>query len=317
MRCFHWSNSDRRFGFAWALGLSAAYVAVAVASGQPKACGPGAGPCDMPHQMPGCDDVDCCEAVCAVNPACCTVNWDVLCVQLAEKLCVGGGANVCAGAPEIFLGTTDFSTVNATTDGVETPGDCGPFGDEQVYHEIWFDYNADFTGTLQITTCEELGGSADYDSRLAAYETCTCPADNANFLGCNDDDPNNPCGDGGGGFHSTLDIPVTAGTCYKVRVGGFSDGDMGTGTLNLQPVGPPATGACCFLDGSCVDAATPAECAGLGGTFQGDKTECANVDCTPPKGANFFLDPAAFEAAVSAAGKISKATWNFKPNNLP
>ncbi|MCZ6543115.1 MAG: hypothetical protein O6768_05575 [Planctomycetota bacterium] len=239
----------------------------------------------MPHNTPGCDDVACCEAVCAVNPGCCSLQWDPLCVQLAAKLCVGGGANLCAGALEIFLGTTDFSTVNATTDGVETPGDCGEFGDEQVYHEIWFDYNADFTGVLQITTCEELGGSADYDSRLAAYETCTCPADNANFLGCNDDDPNNPCGTGAGGFHSTLEIPVTAGTCYKVRVGGFTEGDMGTGTLNLQPTGPLPTGACCFsADGSCMDAVTTVECAALGGDFQGAETDCAGVECpiAPP-----------------------------------
>ncbi|MCH8344113.1 MAG: hypothetical protein IH983_08995 [Planctomycetes bacterium] len=52
----------------------------------PEACGKGAGPCDMPHNMPGCDDVDCCAAVCNINPACCSQQWDALCVQIASKL---------------------------------------------------------------------------------------------------------------------------------------------------------------------------------------------------------------------------------------
>ncbi len=51
-------------------------------------------------------------------------------------------------------------------------------------------------------------------------------------LGCNDDDPLNPCGlfpD----FHSTVSVPVVLGQCYKVRIGGFSAGDSGTGIVNL------------------------------------------------------------------------------------
>ena len=306
MRRFHWSNSGRRFGFACALGLSAAYVAVTGASGQPQACGPGAGPCDMPHNMPGCDDVDCCETVCAVNPACCQQQWDALCVQLAAKLCVGGGANVCAGAPEIFLGNTDFSTVNATTDGVETPGDCGPFGDEQVYHEIWFDYNADFTGTLQITTCEELGGSADYDSRLAAYVTCTCPADNANFLGCNDDDPNNPCGTGGGGFHSTLEIPVTVGSCYKIRVGGFTEGDMGTGTLRLDPVNIPD--ACVNGIGDCLQVNGSVGCS--------DQACCAAICANNPDCCDVDWDQACADAAATDCGALPCGPIDTSAANL-
>ncbi len=79
----------------------------------------------------------------------------------------------------------------------------------------------------------------------------------------------------------------------------------------------PAVGACCTWDGSSVDVASQAECAALFGTYQGDGTDCLTADCTPPQGANFFLDPAAFEAALLATDKRSKASWNFKPNNLP
>ncbi len=40
---------------------------------------------------PGCTDVDCCEQVCAVDPFCCDVAWDGLCVKQANQICYGGG----------------------------------------------------------------------------------------------------------------------------------------------------------------------------------------------------------------------------------
>ena len=213
-----------------------------------------------------------------------------LVIAVAANDAVAGPPNDnCVDSIIITNGPTAYSTLGATTDGVETPGDCGVFGDENVHNEIWFDYNADFTGTLQITTCEQLGGSADYDSRLAAYETCACPADNANFLGCNDDDPNNPCGKGGGGFHSTLEIPVVSGTCYKIRVGGFSDGDVGTGTLQLNTSGPPpVVGACCIVTDCSI--LTEPECLAQGGIYQGDRTMCGGGQTFPSFPAAPLLD---------------------------
>ncbi len=100
-------------------------------------------------------------------------------------------------------------------------------------NDIWFNYNADFTGDLQISTCEQLNGSADFDTVLVVYDGCGC-APLAPILGCNDDDPVNPCGTGGGGFHSTVTVPVVAGNCYKIRLGGFSGGSAGTGILSLN-----------------------------------------------------------------------------------
>ncbi|MCH8151804.1 MAG: hypothetical protein IH830_05475 [Planctomycetes bacterium] len=148
----------------------------------------------------------------------------------------------CDRRSPIFNGPTPFTNISAITDGVDHgAGFCGPFGDGSVHNDIWYNYNADFTGTLQITTCEELGGAADYDTRIAAYDGCdvaACPP-SATVLGCNDDDPVNPCGTGAGGFHSTLAIPVVAGNCYKIRLGGFAEGDVGTGTLQLNKNPPP------------------------------------------------------------------------------
>lgn len=46
---------------------------------------------------PGCEDVDCCTAVCNVEAICCSVAWDKFCVALAEKICdnCGSGSNSC------------------------------------------------------------------------------------------------------------------------------------------------------------------------------------------------------------------------------
>lgn len=46
----------------------------------PLACGdPEAGDCCSPNGSESCDDVDCCEAVCACDPFCCDVGWDASC----------------------------------------------------------------------------------------------------------------------------------------------------------------------------------------------------------------------------------------------
>ncbi|MCH8153148.1 MAG: hypothetical protein IH830_12355, partial [Planctomycetes bacterium] len=49
----------------------------------------------------------CCCRVCDVNPACCTVGWDELCVELATKVC-GGAYHVVTAGAEI---TDSFTTI--------------------------------------------------------------------------------------------------------------------------------------------------------------------------------------------------------------
>jgi hypothetical protein len=47
-------------------------------------CGePGAGSCCDAHATPGCDNQDCCEAVCAEDPYCCYGAWDSVCAAEA------------------------------------------------------------------------------------------------------------------------------------------------------------------------------------------------------------------------------------------
>jgi hypothetical protein len=50
-------------------------------------------------------------------------------------------------------------------------------------------------------------------------------------------------------------------------------------------VGEPDRGACCLVDGDCVEDQTPAECDGLGGEWQGADVTCEQADCQEHTGA--------------------------------
>ena len=46
------------------------------------ACGsPAAGGCCVSNCTTACNDADCCQAVCAIDPFCCDVRWDPTCVS--------------------------------------------------------------------------------------------------------------------------------------------------------------------------------------------------------------------------------------------
>ncbi|MCH8878584.1 MAG: hypothetical protein IID34_01725 [Planctomycetes bacterium] len=180
----------------------------------------------------------------------------------------------CADAIPIFTGLTGFNTTNSNTDGPSHFLVCE--FDGQTYHDIWYHYTADCTAATIITTCEDLGGSADYDTDLVVYDSCDC--DNLILLGCDDDDANNPCG-AIPNFHSTITVPMVAGSCYLIRVGGWDDKDQGVGTLLIDP----QCGACCQGD-TCIDSQDSQECTDAGGAFQGVGSACVvgggDIDCT-------------------------------------
>ncbi len=66
----------------------------AEAGGNP-ACGPGAGDCCSANWTPGCDDPECCNTVCGLDPWCCDNEWDPVCAAEAEYLCPACGPGPC------------------------------------------------------------------------------------------------------------------------------------------------------------------------------------------------------------------------------
>jgi hypothetical protein len=152
----------------------------------------------------------------------------------------------CVDRLDIFDGVTAYDSTGATTDG---PVEAGCQFDGQTYNDLWFNYVATCDGALTVSTCEPtvcLGqsGSASYDTDIVVYDGCDC--NNLVRLGCNDDGPGCP------GFHSLVVVPVVAGNCYKIRVGGWQDGDQGPGNLLVccgdappNPCDDPDAGDCC------------------------------------------------------------------------
>jgi hypothetical protein len=124
--------------------------------------------------------------------------------------------------------------------------------------DIWYNYNSDFTGDLTIDTF-----GSGYDTVIALYDGCNCPVGIP--LACNDDCPSS------GNLQSCITVPVVAGNCYKLQVGGFV-GSQGTGVINITK--DFATGACCFAGGECLQV-TGDECDKLGGNYLGDGTTCS------------------------------------------
>ena len=60
-----------------------------------------------------------------------------------------------------------------------------------------------------------------------------------------------------------------------------SEGDTGSYVISLTGVNflPPAPGACCLTDGTCVEV-DEANCEGLGGNFSGSGVSCGTVNCS-------------------------------------
>jgi len=122
----------------------------------------------------------------------------------------------CHQAFDLPNGQWDFSTLDATTDGA-AHGECD--FDGQTYHDIWYRYTACGDGSLVVSTCD----AADYDTDLVLYaDSCS-----GTMLACNDD------ADGCGGYTSEVSVPVVEGEIVIIRVGGWNDGDQGTGVLTI------------------------------------------------------------------------------------
>lgn len=66
-------------------------------------CGAGRGACGEANLSPGCDDVECCNTVCQVDPACCISSWDERCATLEAELCFG---SCTASSGDCFTGRT-------------------------------------------------------------------------------------------------------------------------------------------------------------------------------------------------------------------
>ena len=90
--------------------------------------------------------------------------------------------------------------------------------------DVWFQYAATCTGTLTVDAC------GDFNTRLALYSdvlgNCVCPVDASTEVICDDDS-------GCLGSGSKVELEVTQGDCFTIRIMGAGDGVSGVGDLTI------------------------------------------------------------------------------------
>ena len=144
--------------------------------------------------------------------------------------------DLCANATVAIEGANPFDNTFASTD-VST-ATCG-FGGTAFTKDVWFSFTATQTGDYKLDTCT---GPAPFDTGIEVYDNC--PELGGTLLGCNDD------GAGCAAFASSLNIAMTSGTTYLIRVAGWG-GAIGATDLTITFIGDapscgdPGTGDCC------------------------------------------------------------------------
>jgi hypothetical protein len=200
-------------------------------------CGVNPGDCREVHSGPGCNLPSCCAAVCDVDPYCCEGSWDQICVDVANTYCAPINDH-CSEAFDVAEGSYEIANYHATLDGPPCEG---------MGTDIWYRYTAPASGNLTVSTC-----GYSLNTVIAIFDGCACVPHENNRLGCNDD----ACGSA-----SELTVPVSAGQCYLVQVGGWG-ASQGTTTLTitLETTVCPSLGSCCVAhptpgcdDGTCCD----------------------------------------------------------------
>ncbi len=153
----------------------------------------------------------------------------------------GGGGGGGGGVPSLpatgdqwnepkpsYQGSNQVDTTAMTTSNFPmNSGQCSNTGIGEFNKDKWYSYQAGGDGVISVSTC-----NANFDTDLAIYKEPSSPYQ----VAC-DGDSNNNCNDP---FSSKIDnVPVSSGETVLIRVGGWSQSDSGTCTLNITESGAP------------------------------------------------------------------------------
>jgi hypothetical protein len=127
----------------------------------------------------------------------------------------------CADATPISVGSTVTADLScATTDG---SADCV----SSSSRDVWYSYTPSCSHTLQLDTCD-----STLDTVLSVYAgDCSNPQQ----IACDDDDPAGHCANI---RSSWIEVPVTGGERYLIRVAMFGSAEPGSFTLNVRTLEP-------------------------------------------------------------------------------
>lgn len=144
--------------------------------------------------------------------------WSERTVRIDYNPAFDPPANDSRNSPRaISLGTVTGSTFYATNDGSTT---CGA---SNTSPDVWFTFNAPYSGTLNLDTC-----NSSFDTNLSIEERqFWFTVYRYVSIGCNDD------GTCANTLNSSLSVPVTAGATYRIRLAGYN-GARGNYSLSLS-----------------------------------------------------------------------------------
>tara|TARA_B100000959_G_scaffold20281_1_gene19581 strand:+ start:1 stop:1377 length:1377 start_codon:yes stop_codon:yes gene_type:complete len=183
--------------------------------------------------------VDIYGSECVVTGACCA--GDSSCSELSATDCAATGGlysgdettcanTTCPGAGDeaatamtAQVGQNAYETDSATPSSPEPDESMcsGTYLDWSNSQDIWFVWNASFSGNAHFTTCDP----SSYDTSMVLYQ-----GSSDNQVACNGDaNGDNGCQS----YYSTIDFTVQAGTTYFIRIGGWQ-GATGSGTLTIE-----------------------------------------------------------------------------------
>ncbi|MFM2163816.1 MAG: hypothetical protein RL325_253 [Planctomycetota bacterium] len=150
-----------------------------------------------------------------------SMKWTFICSATAAAVFAGAAtAQDCATAPAAVVGANAFDTT-ASTVSLAMPAGAGCAAAHTIYKATFFTFTAEATGSYQFSLC----GGSTWDTRIGILNTCD-PA--GGVLGCNDDS----CG-----LQSFATAALTAGSTYKIVIGGFGAANGGTGSLTITAPG--------------------------------------------------------------------------------
>ena len=135
-------------------------------------------------------------------------------------------ADECVDAVQIFAGERAFVTDGATSSDAPLDEVCWSDGEQQPSNDIWFRWVAPYSGQATVSTC----GDADFDTWLVAYQGSCAGA----VVACNDQNPQ--CAQN----TSEMEFEIVGGTPYLLRVGGWENEAIGSGTLSIMAALSPS-----------------------------------------------------------------------------